>query len=159
MFDIFKKKDEAANLPGSFGSNQQNPFASEGSDFISNMKGNQDPFAQKTGGPQDNPFGPPMGSAGEQAQDKFNPDTANHFAPEEPEQQQYNQYVPPGHSPSISPGNIQSQQSSHSYEMLTRSIDLLNTKLDAIRFNLDSINQRLANIERIAYEDNKKQQW
>jgi len=158
MFNIFKKKDESAGLPSSFGSNQANPFGNEGSDFISNTKGSQDSFSQKTGGPQDNLFGPTPGEA--PAQDKFNPENTGHFAEEpEPPQNQYNQYTPPGHSPSITPGNIQSQQSSHSYEMLTRSIDLLNTKLDSIRFNLDSINQRLANIERIAYDDNKKQQW
>lgn len=38
--------------------------------------------------------------------------------------------------------------------------EVISAKLDSIRYTLDSINQRLANLERVAYgENNKKRGW
>ncbi|MBI2664871.1 hypothetical protein HYX10_06050 [Candidatus Woesearchaeota archaeon] len=40
-----------------------------------------------------------------------------------------------------------------------RDLELVSAKLDAIRASLDSINQRLANLERIAYGEENKRGW
>jgi hypothetical protein len=49
---------------------------------------------------------------------------------------------------SMPPGQSFKEAQSSSQEL-----DVISAKLDAIRANLDSINQRLANLERIAYQD------
>jgi len=41
-----------------------------------------------------------------------------------------------------------------------KDIEIVSSKLDALRATLDSINQRLANLERVAYgEQEKKRRW
>jgi len=37
--------------------------------------------------------------------------------------------------------------------------EVVSAKLDSIRYTLDSINQRLANLERVAYGEHEKKKW
>lgn len=39
-----------------------------------------------------------------------------------------------------------------------KDLEVISSKLDAIRANLDSINQRLANLERVAYGEKDRQE-
>ncbi len=52
-------------------------------------------------------------------------------------------------------------QQQQQYYGSNRDLDLVVAKLDALRATLENINQRLANLERVAYgeEDNKRRGW
>ena len=60
----------------------------------------------------------------------------------------------------VSPPQSQQQQQ---YPPQNREMEVVSAKLDSIRVTLDSINQRIANIERIAYKEEEqpkiRRQW
>lgn len=49
------------------------------------------------------------------------------------------------------------QQQSHNDYSVSKDIEVISSKLDALRAGIESINQRLANIERIAYGEQEQQ--
>ena len=67
-------------------------------------------------------------------------------------------------TPTLEPVRQQesSPEYSHQQFIISKDIEVLSSKMDAIRASLDSLNQRLANIERLAYGEydrQKRSQW
>lgn len=77
------------------------------------------------------------------------------FPPQQPmpfqQPYQYPQYQQP--SPMI-PTPPSPQQ-----EIVGKDIEIISSKIDALRATLESINQRLANLERVAYSEEKRRRW
>lgn len=108
-----------------------------------------------TGFPGDN-FG--MGSS-----PGSNPASSGFGAPRQGMPQAQQSYAPSVHPMYPSYGSqgapIMPQQPSHQ-DMVGKDIEIVSSKIDALRATLESINQRLANIERIAYgEQEKRGRW
>jgi len=56
---------------------------------------------------------------------------------------------------STQPQIISSQNPNPQQNLMSKDIEILSAKIDSLRATLENINQRLANIERIANEENK----
>jgi hypothetical protein len=70
----------------------------------------------------------------------------------------FGSYGPPGQQASMQQpfgAPLQPQQP----DFKSDKFEVVSAKLDSIRYTLESINQRLANLERIAYGEDKKRGW
>jgi hypothetical protein len=65
-------------------------------------------------------------------------------------------YQPPQHSYQQPTLMGQSQTQVQNDSVMGKNIEIVSYKLDALKAALDSINQRLANIERVAYQHNSE---
>ncbi|MBW2975370.1 hypothetical protein KY366_06645 [Candidatus Woesearchaeota archaeon] len=76
-------------------------------------------------------------------------------------QQRSSSLEPPGQpAPMQQPFGMQPQQQPERDYRNNDKFEVVSAKLDSIRYTLDSINQRLANLERLAYsEDESKRRW
>lgn len=105
---------------------------------------------------QQQPFFP----TGVPAESAMAPDQYAQQYPQRQFQQPGNESLTPTFKP---PMNMQAPQGAQQqYFSQEKESELIAAKLDAIKANLESINQRLANIERIAYgekQQEKKYSW
>ncbi|OIO63675.1 hypothetical protein COT48_01380 [Candidatus Woesearchaeota archaeon CG08_land_8_20_14_0_20_47_9] len=87
-----------------------------------------------------------------EASEAFNTQPAEGF-----ERMQMQGFPPEGfqHAPSTPPNRGYEQY------VLSKELEVISSKLDAIRATLENINQRIANLERIAYgeDDHRRRAW
>ena len=70
--------------------------------------------------------------------------------------------VPPAYGqppPSEGPAAFQQQQGSMAPDMVSKDLQLISSKLDTIKAQLEHMNQRIINIEKKAYEEERKEGW
>src|SRR3989338_5731969 len=96
--------------------------------------------------PEISPF-PEMGSEQSQMYAQYPP-----YVPVSEQRQQFMQY------PQQQPQQAQQLKQVQYPSAVEKDIEVVSAKLDSIRATLESINQRLLNIERIAYE-HRKREW
>jgi len=66
-------------------------------------------------------------------------------------------YPPPAWMPTpVTPMQHAAYQPVSPQEVTNKDLEIISAKLDSIRANLDAINQRLANLERVAYAEKDK---
>ena len=162
-----KKKDD----PFGDGDMGKDPFGSSQSDPFANQNSGQDPFGSPPGMGHNDPFSNPSSQGGSfnalsQPGDPFASPGFNSSQPS-PFAQSQSPSIPSSGSmrtPTLEPVRQQesSPEYSHQQFIINKDIEVLSSKMDAIRASLDSLNQRLANIERLAYGEydrQKRSQW
>ncbi len=107
--------------------------------------------------PPESPFAQPQPAFPGMEPQEFGQQQAQAFAA------QYPPYVPVSEQPAFPSSakvSFPQQQAPLPYPSpVEKDIEVISAKLDSIRATLESINQRLQNIERIAYSEQKRREW
>lgn len=168
---FWKKKDELDDLGKDFGADLSKDMPL-GGDFTPSSQGFGEPWSQQ--GEQQPPFGQP--SFGQQGQNSFGQGSfGNSFSQQQQPSPSFGQssFSPPNLSqpglsqPSYSqpsyasPAQPSYAQGSNSDYINAKSLEVISSKIDALRAAIDSMNARLANIERIAgqEEDTRRRRY
>ena len=143
MFDFLKKKKDPFGDLGSDNFGQDNlglDAPSRGMPDLTRFRGVGDPMGQQQMNQSINQqLGP----------DYMSPDSPDSFN----QPPSFNQAKPPLFNERF---NGQPQQFQSSHNESHTELEVINAKLDAIKATMDAINQRLANLERLAYGDQEQ---